>query len=121
DFDDVREKPLKQDAQGGWIAFLQHYFIGAWIPDQTRRNTFFTRYRPDDGTYLYGFSTGVTVPAGASQEISAGFYAGPKLQDRLEQLSKGLELTVDYGWLWFISQILFWLLVQFHELAGNWG
>ncbi|MFZ5722188.1 MAG: membrane protein insertase YidC [Pseudomonadota bacterium] len=121
DFSDVQEKPLKLDAQGGWIAFIQHYFIGAWIPAQQQRNTFFTRYRADEGSYMYGFSSGVTVPAGASQEIQAGFYAGPKLQDRLEEISTGLDLTVDYGWFWFIAQPLFWLLVQLHALFGNWG
>lgn len=120
-FEDVAETPLKQDAKGGWIAFIQHYFIGAWIPAQDQRNTFFTRHRPDDGTYLYGFSSGVAVPAGATQEIKAGFYAGPKLQDRLKEISEGLDLTVDYGWFWFISQPLFWLLGQFHSLFGNWG
>lgn len=121
--DDVREKPLKLDGQhGGWIAFLQHYFVAAWIPDQNQTNNFSTRYRSEDGTYLFGFtSPQVTVAPGTTGELGASLYAGPKLQDRLGEISKGLDLTVDYGWFWFISQPLFWLLVQLHELFGNWG
>ena len=37
---------------------------------------------------------------------------GPKDQDTLELLSPGLELVVDYGWLWFIAQPLF-LIIKF--------
>ena len=53
--------------------------------------------------------------------IQATLYAGPKIQDNLKVLSPGLELTVDYGWLWFIAQFLFWLLKAIHGLLGNWG
>ena len=39
----------------------------------------------------------------------------------LEVLSPGLELVVDYGWLWFIAQPLFWLLKFLQTYVGNWG
>lgn len=121
-FEDVQKNPLKLEAQGGWIAFLQHYFVGAWIPAQDQRNQFFTRYRADEKTYLYGFTSPVTTLApGSAAEISAGLFAGPKLQDRLGELSKGLDLTIDYGWFWFIAQPLAWLLVQIQSVVGNWG
>jgi YidC/Oxa1 family membrane protein insertase len=61
------------------------------------------------------------VPAGQQQQLAATFYAGPKVQDNLKHLAPGLELTVDYGWLWFIGQLLFWLLKAIHGLVGNWG
>ena len=46
---------------------------------------------------------------------------GPKLQQELETVAKGLELTVDYGLLTPISQPLFWVLDKLHGLTGNWG
>ena len=45
----------------------------------------------------------------------------PKIQKNLEAIAPHLELTVDYGWLWWIAQPLFWLLTFFHGLVGNWG
>ena len=36
-------------------------------------------------------------------------------------MAPGLELTVDYGMLWFLSQPLFWLLDHIHSIVGNWG
>ncbi|MFZ5697817.1 MAG: membrane protein insertase YidC [Pseudomonadota bacterium] len=119
---DIEEAPVKLEAKGGWIAFIQHYFIGAWIPPQDQINNFTTRYRKEDRTYLFGFtSPQVTVAPGTMQEIGAGFYAGPKIQDHLKKISKGLDLTVDYGWFWFISQPLLWLLTHIEQIFGNWG
>lgn len=119
---DIEEAPVKLEAKGGWIAFIQHYFIGAWIPPQDQINNFTTRYRKEDRTYLFGFtSPQVTVAPGTTQEIGAGFYAGPKIQDHLKKISKGLDLTVDYGWFWFISQPLLWLLTHIEQIFGNWG
>ncbi len=53
--------------------------------------------------------------------LAATLYIGPKIQDRLEAVAPNLELTVDFGWLWFIANPLFWLLDHIHDLIGNWG
>ncbi|XPE54505.1 membrane protein insertase YidC [Shigella flexneri] len=38
----------------------------------------------------------------------------------MEAVAPHLNLTVDYGWLWFISQPLFKLLKFIHSFIGNW-
>src|SRR5690554_1810495 len=54
-------------------------------------------------------------------EIGASLYVGPKIQKRLAEISPHLNLTVDYGWLWWIAQPLFWLLTFYQSIVGNWG
>lgn len=121
-FDDFNEEALKETAKGGWAAIVQHYFVAAWIPNPNTTNHFTSRANKDKGEYFIGFtSPDVVVAAGMQNSISATLYAGPKIQDNLKELSTGLELTVDYGWLWFIAQGLFWLLKHIHSLLGNWG
>ncbi|EGW54083.1 Oxa1/YidC membrane insertion protein [endosymbiont of Tevnia jerichonana (vent Tica)] len=39
----------------------------------------------------------------------------------LEPIAKGLELTVDYGWLTVIAVPIHWVLKQIHQVVGNWG
>ncbi len=118
---DMDENNLRESVQGGWIAWLQHYFVTAWIPQPGDTNQVQTR-KDSQGNYIIGFTgPAVTVPAGAQGETSATLYAGPKSQDKLEELSPGLRLTVDYGILWFIAQPIFWLLENIHALLGNWG
>ena len=46
---------------------------------------------------------------------------GPKDQYALAEVSPHLDLTIDYGWLWWIAQPLFWLLTNIQSFVGNWG
>jgi YidC/Oxa1 family membrane protein insertase len=122
EFADFTEEAVKETAKGGWTAIVQHYFVAAWIPDAKTTNHLTSRANKDKGEYFIGFTTpDLTVAAGMQNSIQATLYAGPKIQDNLKVLSPGLELTVDYGWLWFIAQFLFWLLKAIHGLLGNWG
>ena len=122
EFADFNEEAVKETAKGGWTAIVQHYFVAAWIPDAKTTNHLTSRANKDKGEYFIGFTTpDLTVAAGMQNSIQATLYAGPKIQDNLKVLSPGLELTVDYGWLWFIAQFLFWLLKAIHGLLGNWG
>jgi len=113
---------LKNNAvAGGYLALLQHYFTSAWVPsgDQTHLYSFRTN---QDGHFIGSvISPAIVIPAGETKQTSATFYAGPKDQDALEAISPGLELVVDYGWLWFIAQPLFWLLKFIQTYVGNWG
>lgn len=118
---DIDKQADKETVQGGWVAWLQHYFVTAWIPGKDTSNVVQTR-KDTKGNYIIGF-TGPTlsVAAGAQAETSAILYAGPKIQKHLGELSPGLELTVDYGILWFLAQPIFWLLEHIHSILGNWG
>lgn len=121
-FDDMAEKEEKSVVQGGWVAMVQHYFISAWIPDAGSQNTYHLRKLGTNDLYLMGFTGKVNeVAPGTQGSISAGFYAGPKDTERLEQISPYLDLTVDYGWLWWVAKPLFAVLKFIHNLVGNWG
>lgn len=119
-FDDLREENVNEDIQGGWIAFIQHYFLSAWIPSNTEVHTYQTRFK--NGLHLMGFISPATmVEAGETKTVQASLYVGPKIIERLEQVAPKLDLTVDYGWLFFIAYPLFVLLDFLHGIMGNWG
>jgi YidC/Oxa1 family membrane protein insertase len=119
-FKKLKEKPISEDITGGWIAFIQHYFLSAWIPNSNIDHRYQTLYR--NGEFLMGFtSPEMTVQPGQQKEVSAKLYTGPKIISRLEKAAPKLDLTVDYGWLFFIAFPLFKILQFFHHLVGNWG
>ncbi|KGE04435.1 membrane protein insertase YidC [Pseudohaliea rubra] len=121
DFKDMREDPFKRQLEGAWIAMIQHYFLSAWIPNPEQTHTYSTRVT-SAGSNIAGFtSPALVVDPGERGSSTARFYAGPKDQYRLEEISPFLELSVDYGWLWWIAQPLFWLLNTIHAFVGNWG
>ena len=118
---DIDKGSLKDTVQGGWVAWLQHYFVTAWIPNKADNNTVTTR-KDSAGNYIIGFTgPAMTVAPGTKAETTTTLYAGPKSQAVLKELSPGLELTVDYGILWFIAQPIFWLLQHIHSIVDNWG
>jgi len=120
-FEDMAEEPFKAELPGGWIAMIQHYFLSAWIPNADQSHHYSTRVTKS-GFNIAGFtSPALILDPGNSGTVSADFYAGPKDQYQLREISPYLELSVDYGWLWWIAQPLFWLLTNIYSLVGNWG
>lgn len=121
-FDDLDEESVKVKKQGGWVALVQHYFLSAWVPSQDTTNNYSLRKLSGQDIYLMGFtSQRTTVAANDRGSIAAKFYVGPKNIRVLESLAPHLDLTIDYGFLWFIAKPLFYALDWFHSLAGNWG
>lgn len=121
DFDDVDEGSFQATTVGGWMAFLQHYFISAWIAPDDQATSYHAR-KTTDGYYLFGFTgQNQTMQPGATARWTSEFYAGPKDQVVLEKISPHLNLTVDYGFLWWIAIPLFKALTFFHDIVGNWG
>ena len=121
EFSDMAKNTLERETIGGWVAMIQHYFAGAWIPDQSAANRFYS-LEPEGVRYVLGLMTpGVRVPARDSAVLSVGLYVGPKIQARMKEAAPNLQRAVDYGWLWLIAQPLFWLLDWIHGIVGNWG
>jgi len=122
EFDDIEEESYKLTLDEGYIAMVQHYFVSAWVPRVAIGNTYRGRKLKNQDIYLFGFTTpSVTIAPGATGTIGASFYAGPKDQYRLEEIATGLELTTDYGFLWWLAQPLFFMLTGIYSFVGNWG
>ncbi len=119
-FDDMAKQNLAVSTKGGWVAMLEHYFVAAWVPADEQDNQLYSRVNRGRGV-IGSLGPVAEIAPGGQTLITAKFYAGPKSQDNLAQLANGLDLTVDYGFLWFISQPLFWLLTLIQGFVVNWG
>ncbi|MES2026101.1 MAG: membrane protein insertase YidC [Pseudomonadota bacterium] len=108
-------------ADSGWIAMVQHYFVSAFVPPANVPREYFTKKL---ATNLYAVGAimpmGAVAP-GATQSMDATLYSGPQESKRLEAVAPGFELVKDYGWLTIIAKPIFWLMIQIHQLLGNWG
>ncbi|UTP73278.1 membrane protein insertase YidC [Alteromonas sp. LMIT006] len=120
-FSDIEDENLRAPTPAGWIAMIEHYFLSAWVPPQDRTNTIYTRAIGTDFATIGYTSEPVSIAQGETAVLNNILYLGPKDQDTLREFAKGLQLTVDYGFLWFISEWLFWLLQIIHGFVNNWG
>jgi YidC/Oxa1 family membrane protein insertase len=118
---DKGKKDFVTQSSDGWLAFVQHYFVAAWLPAAKIAREYALIKGPD-GIYIGRtlISAGPIAP-GASATLDVPLYAGPQEQNRLKTVAPGFDLVVDYGWLTIIAWPLFWLLEKFHALSGNWG
>ena len=121
-FEDMGNANLSVNTKAGWVAILQHYFVSAWIPNQDADNQLYSLTDKANNIGSIGYRGPVTVvPAGATQTITSKLWTGPKLQEQMGEVANHLDLTVDYGWAWFIAKPLFKLLTIIQSLVQNWG
>ena len=119
-FADMTKENLNIHTDGGWIAMQQHYFLSAWVPVADSKSNFYTR--ASDGDYTIGsVSQPIVLEPGQQKDTSSRLYLGPEVTSILKSIAPGLDLTVDYGWLWFLSSLLFSFMKTIYFVIGNWG
>ena len=116
EFSDLKDEPYKLTYPEGYIALVQDYFVSAWVPVGTQDNNYQARKLPGKDIFLFGFtSLATSISPGEKANLTALYYVGPKDQYRLREIAEGLDLTVDYGFLWWLSQPLFLSLIHISE------
>ena len=121
-FSDMENANLSINTKAGWVAILQHYFVSAWIPNQDADNQLYTLTDKANNIGSIGYRGPVTViQPNTTETLTSKLWTGPKLQNEMGEVANHLDLTVDYGWAWFIAKPLFWLLTFIQKLVHNWG
>jgi YidC/Oxa1 family membrane protein insertase len=122
-FGDLDKKNINKNSIGGWIAAMEHYFISSWIPTKDVCYEF-TAEKLKNNIYSINFITKnpIVIKPLMSSHIDVSFYAGPEINSMLKGIAPGLELTLDYGLFWFISQPIFYLMKFINVyICNNWG
>lgn len=115
--------------KGGWIGMIQHYFAVAYIGNKDEVNSIYNRgtgENPNNITEasesrlsMYGEIQ--TISPNGSLSISNKVWVGPKDQEKMDEIAPKLGRTLDYGWLWFISEFLMMILKFIYSFVHNWG
>ncbi len=114
-FKDLDSQRVQMQVDQGWVAMLQHYYLTALLPDSQRPLNYNLRASSQPNTYLGGFTqSALSLAPGATGEINAGIYIGPKDQYRLKEIAEHLDLTIDYGWIWWAAQPVYAVLNFLH-------
>ena len=130
DYDDLRDDGVMQiPSTGGWLGITDKYWQVALVPDQAK--TVNTRFVHDASTgrdkyqadFLYD---AVGLASGASAELTSRLFAGAKVVTMLDSYRDDLgiarfDLSVDFGWFYFLTKPLFYGIHYLNELLGNFG
>lgn len=126
-YSDIEKKVhIQQSTTGGWIGFTDKYWLVALVPSQT--TPVYCSYDYAQGSIYQTkvMTQQITLAPGKSTEVVQHLYAGAKVLSTLESYEKThqfdrLHLAVDFGWFYFLTKPLFYVLDFFHKILGNFG
>jgi len=130
DFKEEGTPPKTFSSTGGWVGITDKYWMAAIVPPQNE--TYNGAYlgstlSGDNKAYQANYRLGARiVAAGAQVQVTHQLFAGAKVVDILRGYEKShgiarFDKAVDWGWFWFLTQPLFWLLDIFSKFIGNFG
>lgn len=127
DFADNKQQKLP--TTGGWVGFTDKYWMSILVPDQKNKVDVSLKGTGAGADIKYQVDyvgAGVTVAPGASASNDAQLFAGAKIVKVVDdyQTKYGIDrfdLTIDWGWFWFFTKPLFWLMEWIYGIVGNFG
>ena len=113
--------------ENGWIGYTDHFWMTALIPEQGQPFRSTSKYF--DSRDLYQAEAVMdlqTVEAGASTAVTTRLYAGAKEWEAIRNYENDEGVTgfldsIDWGWFFFLTKPIFWLLHNLNVIIGNMG
>jgi YidC/Oxa1 family membrane protein insertase len=107
-------------SRSGWVSFIQKYFFAALIGSEDSVYNFFA-HPADSGVYRMGYTVEKGEVSNLVYKHSHRVFVGPKIRKDLAERAENLELSIDMGWFWFLSQPMVWFLDLINEFIDNWA
>ena len=112
--------------QNGWIGFTDHFWMTTLIPAPGSAFKAVSKY--DERRDIYQTETVMptqTVAPGTTITQSSKLFAGAKEWETIrEYQATGVDRfvdSIDWGWFFFLTKPIFWLLHELNKLIGNMG
>ncbi|MBK0327592.1 membrane protein insertase YidC [Rhodobacteraceae bacterium F11138] len=117
---------VEQVTENGWIGFTDHYWMSTLIPAPGSAFKSVAKY--DDRRDIYQTEAVLptqTVADGQIATVTTQLFAGAKEWGTLREYEQdGIQNfidSIDWGWFFFLTKPIFWLLHNIHNLIGNMG
>ena len=127
DWHDLNKRAYAYTTTNGYVGFADQYWetiLAVDAPDQTIRMKQIdamldaVRYQVDAA------AAARQVAAGKTETIQTRLFAGPRDQQVLgaaDAQIPEISRTMDYGWFWFLTRPLLWVLNTLNALVMNYG
>ncbi|MFZ5962616.1 membrane protein insertase YidC [Thalassococcus sp. BH17M4-6] len=115
-----------QITENGWIGFTDHYWMTTLIPSPGSAFKAVAKYDESrDILQTEAVMPTLSLAPGQSQEVTTQLFAGAKEWATIrEYQDQGVDRfidSIDWGWFFFLTKPIFWLLHNFNLLIGNMG
>ncbi|MEW6645217.1 MAG: membrane protein insertase YidC [Pseudomonadota bacterium] len=125
--DEEKKKEFK--ATNAWLGITDKYWAATLLPETNAAVQ--ARFSSDTVGGIKTYQTDYladpqTVAPGASTTATARLFAGAKESKLVDAYDRNLklnrfELLIDWGWFYFITKPMFWVIDFLFRLVGNFG
>ena len=114
------DEPISELSRSGWIAFIEKYFFAALLGSEGVIYNYIAQ-PANAGIYSMGYTVEKAETQNLVYDHKHRLYVGPKIRKDLSERAENLELSIDMGWFWFISQPMVLFLDLINGVVGSWG
>ena len=114
-----------QVTNGGWIGFTDHYWMTTMVPQGAFKSV--AKYDINNDIFLTeAVQPTQTVASGDTTTVTSQFFAGAKEWEVIKNYPDdggvdGFVDSIDWGWFYFLTKPIFWLLHTLNGYIGNMG
>ena len=125
DYDDIEDKKIVREANKGWLGITDKYWMTALVPKQGEnfKSTFLYK---DAFKANYILNNPTTIKSSSSNSNDVRLFVAAKEVETIDayaanQNIEKLDLTIDWGWFYFFTKPLFFVIDYLFKLSGNFG
>ena len=125
DYDDIKEKKIVRESNEGWLGITDKYWMTAFVPEKGKNfkstflydNGYKANYIINEPTTINKSSTGINqlrLFVSAKEVETIDGYAA-------DQNINKFDLVIDWGWFYFFTKPLFFVIDYLFKISGNFG
>jgi|TARA_B110000438_G_scaffold200799_1_gene192323 YidC/Oxa1 family membrane protein insertase len=126
DYDDIEKEKFITTNSKGWLGITDKYWITAIVPEKGKefKASFLAKNNKYKANYIIKDST-ILNPGSSITSTTNAFVAAKEvavIDGYAEQLGiEKFDLAIDWGWFYFFTKPLFFIIDYFFKLTGNFG
>tara|TARA_B100000963_G_scaffold347947_1_gene354848 strand:- start:6959 stop:8638 length:1680 start_codon:yes stop_codon:yes gene_type:complete len=125
DYDDIKEKKIVREANEGWLGITDKYWMTAVVPSEGKnfKSTFLYK---DGYKANYILNTPTIINPSSQNENEVRLFVAAKEVDTIDAYAKNqnidkFDLVIDWGWFYFFTKPLFFIIDYLFKYFGNFG
>ena len=125
DYDDIKENKISREANNGWLGITDKYWVTAVVPpaDQNFKSSFLYK---DTFKANYILNSPVKINANSNANNQVRLFVAAKEVETVDGYAESesiekFDLTIDWGWFYFFTKPLFFVIDYLFKISGNFG
>ena len=125
DYDDVEDKKIVREAESGWLGITDKYWVTAIVPPKNEnfKSTFLFK---DTYKANYILNNPINLAPSTKKNNEVRLFVAAKEVNTIDgyaesQSIEKFDLVIDWGWFYFFTKPLFFLIDYLFKMTGNFG